>query len=371
MYFEQPLTPQSCCADKGHEESKAAAASGRDSLAEESAQAPKQSEEELKEPSAGVAEPSPRLMADTTPESDQLDLSSAEVATVTNITTADEEDGKETIAAQEEEPAGTEAAKGKPESVKAAALAEGAEQQAEKPREEATTKSSETDEAASAGGKPAADFASSEQTADEPTEETPAKSDEPDLAESAAAHPAADSASSEQRLPSAQKAKDAVQELSPPAASAPQQDMAQRQSRGSAGTESDAPEMKSSSGKGLSTAQADEHTRPEAAITADTAAGSKLNGTVEHSEGMAASKSPTDTAERPAGQLPVTGSESAKDALEAVALPGKAPFDPLGMDAPEEGLPAPEVCSYPHRPRSPASATLHHLPRRRSRYGFE
>ena len=332
------MTPQCCCADKGHEESKAAAASGKENLGEESAQAPKQSEEELKEPSAGVAEPSPRLMADTTPESDQLDLSSAEVATVTNIATADEEDGTETMEAQKEEPASTEAAKEKPE---------GAEQQAEKPREEATAKSKEADEAASAGGKPAAESVLSEPTAGEPTEEAPAKSEEPDLAESTANHAAKEPASFEQQVPGEQKSQDSVKELSPPAASAPQQDMAQPQSRGPAGTNDDVPEMKPSKGKEFSAAQADEHTRPEATISANAATGSKLNGAVEHSEGVAASKAPTDTAERPAGQLPVTGSEAAEDALKAVALPGKAPFDPLGMDAAEEGLPAPEVCPYP------------------------
>ena len=307
-------------------------------------------------------------MADTTPESDQLDLSSAEVATLTNITAADDEDGKETMEAQKEEPASTKAAKGKPEDVEAAGSAEGAEQRAEKPTEEATTKSSEADEAASAGGRPAAESASSKPTAEEPTEEDLVKNEEPDLTESAAAHPAADSASSEQQLPSAQKSKDAVTELSPPAASAAQQDTAQPQSRGPVGTEDDVPEMKASKGKESSAAQTDKHTRPEAAVSADAAAGSKLNGAVEPSEGTAASKSPTDTAARPAGQLPMTSSEAAKGALEAVALPGKAPFDPLGMDAAEEGLPAPEVRPYPHRPPSTMSAPLHHLPHRRSEY---
>ena len=97
------------------------------------------------------AEHSPRLMADTTPESDQLDLSSAEVATVTSITTAEpEKDGEETAEARDDEPASTEAAKGKPEGVKAAASAEGAEQRAEEPREGATTESKGADQSASA-----------------------------------------------------------------------------------------------------------------------------------------------------------------------------------------------------------------------------
>ena len=318
-----------------------------------------------------MAEPSPRLMADTTPESDQLDLSSAEVATVTNITVADEEDGKETVEAQTEEPAGTESAKGKPDGVEAAALAEGAEQRAEQPGEQATTKSKEADEAASAAGKPAAESVSPEQTAEEPKEEDLAKNEEPVLAESAAGHTAADSASSEQQLPSAQNSKeqvrDAVKDVSPSAASAPQQDMAQPQSRRPAGTRDDVPEMKASKGKELSAAQTDKHTRSEAAISADAAASSKLNGAVQHSEGAAESEAPTDTAERPAGQLPMTGSGSPEDALEAIALPGKAPFDPLGMDAAEEGLPPPEVSPYspsttPERPTaSPAPQMLYIL----------
>ena len=326
------------------------------SAAEDSADAPEQpKEEELKEPSAVVAEPSPRLLADTTPESEQLDLSSAEVDTVTNITTADEKDGKESVDAQEEAPAGTEAAKGGPEGAEAAASAEGTEQRAEEPSEAATTTSKEGDEAASAAGKPAAESMLSEQTAEEPKEEAPAKSEKADLAEPAAEHPAAEPASSEQQVPGAQKSQeqagDAVKELSPGPASASQQDMAQPQSREVAGTGGDAPVLKPPSGKESAEAQADEHTRPEAAVSANAAAGSKLNGAVEHSGGTAASKSPTDRAERPAGQPPVTTSEAAGDALEAVALPGKAPFDPLGMGAAEEGLPAPEVC--PHSPSPP------------------
>ena len=309
-------------------------------------------------------------MADTTPESDHLDLSSAEVATVTNITTADEEDGKETVEAQGEEPAGTEAAKVKPEGVEAAASAEGAEQRAEKPKEEATTESKEPDLAESAAAHPAADCASLEQTAEEPTEEAPAKIEEPDLAESAAEHEAAEPASSEQQTPSAKKPKkqeqDATKELSPSAVSAPQQDMAQPQSRGPAGTEDDVPETKPSRGKESSAAQTDKHTRPEAAISGDAAAGSKLNGAVEHSEGTAAAKSPTDTAERPAGQPPMTSPKAAKGALEAIALPGKAPFDPLGMDSAEEGLPAPEVRPNPpsfpfERPDAPPAQRTPYL----------